>query len=132
MRNRYLTEANNDLVRVESGLGQTGQNALARADAFKGKVIRSPMKGNVENVQTTTIGRANKSGQNILEIIRANDELLVEAYVKPAEVAFLQIGQPAVVKLTAYDFNRVVDVIAAKVPDKRGDPDRADQVLRSH
>ena len=32
--------------------------------------------------------------------------MLVEAYVKPADVAFLEVGQPAVVKLTAYDFNK--------------------------
>lgn len=105
-RNRYLTEANNDLVRVESELAQTRGNVLARADAFKRTVIRSPMQGIVKNVQTTTIGSVIQSGQNILEIVPANDELVIEAYVKPAEVAFLKIGQTAVVKLTAYDFNR--------------------------
>lgn len=105
-RNRYLTEANTDLVRVESELAQTRENVLARADAFKRTVIRSPMQGIVKNVQATTIGSVIQSGQNILEIVPANDELVVEAYVKPAEVAFLQVGQTAVVKLTAYDFNR--------------------------
>ena len=105
-RNRYLTEANSDLVRVESELAQTRENVLARADAFKRTVIRSPMQGIVKNVQTTTIGSVIQSGQNILEIVPANDELVVEAYVKPADVAFLKIGQTAVVKLTAYDFNR--------------------------
>ena len=42
----------------------------------------------------------------ILEIVPTQDEMLVEAYVKPAEVAFLKSGQKAIVKLSAYDYNR--------------------------
>ncbi len=41
-----------------------------------------------------------------MEIVPTQDEMLVEAYVKPAEVAFLKVGQAATVKLTAYDFNK--------------------------
>lgn len=105
-RNRYLTDANNELVRVDSELAQTRENALAREDAYRRTVIRSPMKGVVKNVSVTTIGGVIQPGQNILEIVPVHDEMLVEAYVKPTEVAFLKEGQPAVVKLTAYDYNK--------------------------
>ena len=105
-RNRYFTEANNDLVRVESDLAQSKENTLAREDAFKRSVIRSPMKGVVKNVQVTTIGAVIQAGQNIMEIVPLQDEMLVEAYIKPTEVAFLHAEQPAMVKLTAYDYNK--------------------------
>jgi membrane fusion protein, adhesin transport system len=105
-RNRYLTEASNEWVRVESELSQTRENTLAREDAFKRTVIRSPMDGIVKNVQQTTLGAVIQSGQNILEIVPVKDDMLVEAYVKPSEVAFLKVNQAAVVKLTAYDFNK--------------------------
>ena len=105
-RNRYLTEANSELTRVESELAQTRENTLAREDAFKRSVIRSPMSGIIKNVQITTLGGVIQAGQNILEIVPTQDEMLVEAYVKSAEVAFLKVGQPAMIKLTAYDFNR--------------------------
>lgn len=104
--NRYLTDANNELVRVNSELSQTKENASAREDAFKRTTLRSPMKGVVKNVQVTTVGGVIQAGQPILEIVPTEDEMLVEAYVKPADVAFLKVGQPAVVKLTAYDFNK--------------------------
>ncbi len=104
--NRYLTDANNELGRVESDLAQTRELLLAREDAFKRSVIRSPMKGVVKNIQITTVGAVIPAGQNILEIIPTQDEILVEAYVKPAEIAFLAIGQSAMIKLTAYDFNK--------------------------
>jgi len=64
------------------------------------------MKGVVKNVQITTVGGVVQAGQPILEIVPTEDEMLVEAYVKPAEVAFLKLGQKATVKLTAYDFNK--------------------------
>ena len=105
-QNRYLTDANNELVRVASELSQTKESATAREDAFRRTTIRSPMKGVVKNVQITTVGGVVQAGQSILEIVPTEDEMLVEAYVKPAEVAFLKVGQSAVVKLTAYDFNK--------------------------
>ena len=105
-QNRYLTDANNELTRVASELSQTKENASAREDAFRRTTIRSPMKGIVKNVQITTVGGVVQAGQPILEIVPTEDEMLVEAYVKPSEVAFLKVGQAAVVKLTAYDFNK--------------------------
>jgi adhesin transport system membrane fusion protein len=105
-KNRYLTDANNELTRVSSELSQTKENASARQDAFMHTTIKSPMKGVVKNVQVTTLGGVIQAGQPILEIVPTEDEMLVEAYVKPSEVAFLKVGQKAVVKLSSYDFNK--------------------------
>jgi membrane fusion protein, adhesin transport system len=105
-KNRYLTDANNELTRVSSELSQTKENASARQDAFLHTTVKSPMKGVVKNVQVTTVGGVIQAGQPILEIVPTEDEMLVEAYVKPSEVAFLKVGQKAVVKLTSYDFNK--------------------------
>lgn len=105
-RNRYTTDAANELVKVDSELSQTRENASAREDALLRTVIRAPMNGVVKNVQVTTIGGVVQAGMPILEIVPTQDKMLVEAYVKPAEVAFLKVGQTAIVKLTAYDYNR--------------------------
>jgi adhesin transport system membrane fusion protein len=105
-KNRYLTDANNELTRVSSELSQTKENASARQDAFLHTTVKSPMKGVVKNVQVTTVGGVIQAGQPILEIVPTEDEMLVEAYVKPSEVAFLKVGQKAVVKLSSYDFNK--------------------------
>jgi len=105
-KNRYITDANNELTRVSSELSQTKENASAREDALMHTTIKSPMKGVVKNVQVTTVGGVIQAGQPILEIVPTEDEMLVEAYVKPSEVAFLKVGQKAVVKLSSYDFNK--------------------------
>jgi len=105
-RNRYLTDASNEWVRVASELSQSRENTLAREDALKKTVIRAPMDGIVKYVQQTTLGSVIQTGQSILEIVPVQDDMVVEAYVKPSEVAFLKLQQPAVVKLSAYDFNK--------------------------
>lgn len=105
-KNRYLTDANNELTRVSSDLSQTKESASAREDAYLHTTIKSPMKGVVKNVQVTTVGGVIQAGQPILEIVPTEDEMMVEAYVKPSEVAFLKVGQKAVVKLSSYDFNK--------------------------
>jgi adhesin transport system membrane fusion protein len=105
-RNRYITDANNELTRVASDLSQTKENTFAREDAFVRAVIKSPMKGVVKNVQITTIGGVIQAGQPVMEIVPTEDEMLVEAYVRPQDIAFLKVGQKAVVKLTSFDFNK--------------------------
>ncbi len=105
-RNRYLTEASNEMVRVASELAQTHESTLAREDALRKTVIRAPMDGIVKNVQYTTLGAVIQSGQSILEIVPVQDDMVVEAYVKPSEVGFLRVNQSAVVKLSTFDFNK--------------------------
>ena len=87
-RNRYFTEANNELIRVEADLAQVRENTLARKDALTRTVVRSPMNGIVKNVQVTTMGAVIQPGQSIMEIVPLDDELLVEGYVKPSEVSY--------------------------------------------
>ena len=105
-RNRYLTDANNELVRVESELAQARESARAREDAFKRTSLYAPMRGTIKNILVNTIGGVIQAGQNILDIVPLDDETVVEAFIRPSDVAFLQVGQSATVKLTAYDYNR--------------------------
>ncbi|WP_253276868.1 HlyD family efflux transporter periplasmic adaptor subunit [Ruegeria sp. 6PALISEP08] len=64
------------------------------------------MRGIVNRIHQTTIGGLARSGEELVEIVPLDDTLLVEAYVKPEDIAFLHAGQPVKVKITAYDFAR--------------------------
>ena len=55
-KNRYLTDAHNELVRIESELAQTQENTLAREDALRRTVLKAPMDGVVKNIKQTTLG----------------------------------------------------------------------------
>jgi len=74
------------------------QDRVARTD------VRSPVDGIVKEIKVTTIGQVVQPGLDLVEIVPLDDTLLIEAEVRPADIAFLRPGQPVVVKLTAYDF----------------------------
>ncbi len=102
--NRYRAEAAADLNKVEAELSQTRETANARADAYRRTELRSPMKGTVKSIRVSTIGGVVSQGQELMLIVPVEDTLIIEAFIKPADVAFLQPGQKAVVKLSAYDY----------------------------
>ncbi len=76
-----------------------GQDRVTRTD------VRSPVRGTVKQVILNTVGGVVKPGEPILEIVPLDDTLLIEANIKPADIAFLHPGQKAMIKITAYDFS---------------------------
>jgi adhesin transport system membrane fusion protein len=66
--------------------------------------VRSPVYGTVKQVLVNTIGGVITPGMDLVEIVPLEDNLLVEAQIRPADIAFLHPGQRAKVKITAYDF----------------------------
>ncbi|TCB67058.1 HlyD family type I secretion periplasmic adaptor subunit [Acinetobacter sp. ANC 4178] len=103
-RNQYAADANNELVRVESELAQAKENMAMRADPVDRSLIRAPLRGIVKNIKINTVGGVVQAGQDIMEIVPLNDKLLVEAYIRPQDVAFVHPGLGAIVKVTAYDY----------------------------
>ena len=82
---------------TESSRG--GEDKVART------TVRAPTSGIVKTVLVTTPGQVVQPGHNLVEIVPLNDTLLVEAQVRPQDIAFLRPGQLAMVKVTAYDFS---------------------------
>jgi adhesin transport system membrane fusion protein len=71
----------------------------------RGQELRSPVDGVVNDVQVTTIGGFVQPGQKVMEVVPLGDNLLVETRVKPSDIAFIKVGDKALVKITAYDFS---------------------------
>jgi membrane fusion protein, adhesin transport system len=102
--NKYRAEAAAELSRSEGELAQVTGLLAARKDQVDRTVIRAPLRGTIKNVRVNTIGGVIQPGQDIMEIVPLEEQLLVEAKIAPREVAFLRPGLPAKVKLTAYDY----------------------------
>lgn len=81
---------------------QTIRGAEARQQRNE---LRAPADGVVNDVQVTTVGGFVNAGEKIMQIVPVGDRLLVEARVEPSDIAFIKVGDPAVVKVTAYDFS---------------------------
>ncbi|MDQ2094799.1 HlyD family efflux transporter periplasmic adaptor subunit [Rhodalgimonas zhirmunskyi] len=107
------------------------QSLKAGQDQLTRTVLHSPLRGIVNGLNVTTIGGVVRPGEEILQIIPLDEELFVEAQVKPENIAGVRPGQEATVKLSAYDYTIYgslkgsVDVISADTfKDERArDPD---------
>jgi adhesin transport system membrane fusion protein len=81
-----------------------------RLDALGERVarskVRSPVRGVVNQIMLTTIGGVTQAGQTLMEIVPMDNSLLIEAYVRPKDIAFLFPNQKVKIKITAYDFSR--------------------------
>jgi len=80
------------------------QNLKASTDQLERTSLRSPLRGIVNNLSVTTIGGVVRPGEEILQIIPLDEELFVEARVKPENIANVRRGQAATIKLSAYDY----------------------------
>ena len=90
--------------------------------------MRSPVRGTIKQLKVNTIGGVVQPGPDLVEIVPLEDTLLIEAKVRPADIAFLRPGQPAMVKVTAYDFSIygglkgvVEDISADTIADDKGE-----------
>ena len=101
---RFHTDALEELNTAKAELDRTSESVLALEDRVARTQIISPVKGTIKRLKVTTIGGIVQPGMDLVEIVPLEDNLLIEAEVRPADIAFLRPGQKATIKLTAYDF----------------------------
>lgn len=98
--------------------------------------IKSPVNGYIKDLKVYTVGGVVQPGQEFIEIVPKDDQLLVEARINPKDIAFLYPEQPAIVKITAYDFSiygglkgKVVSISPDAVTNEEGDSFYMVQIL---
>ena len=124
LRNSVSEEINKRRVELNSlrEMMSAGEDKVVRTD------VRSSVKGTVKRININTKGGVIRPGDTIIEIVPIDDTLLIEARIRPADIAFLHPGQKAMVKITAYDFSiygglegSLENISADTIEDKRGE-----------
>jgi len=121
----FRQDALNEASQVNQKIA-VNEQSLRGAVGQSGRLeLRSPVDGVVNDVQVTTIGGYVQAGEKVMEVVPVGDKLLVETRVKPSDIAFIRVGDKALVKVTAYDFStygglegRVVQVSADSIYDQ--------------
>lgn len=99
-RNKWRAE----LSEATSQLSSLQQSQQGLADRVKFAEIRSPVNGTVQRVLVNTVGGVVQPGNAVVEIVPADEQLVVEARIAPRDIAFLRPNLPATIKFHAYDF----------------------------
>lgn len=103
-RNRYFQDAQAELSKALEDLAGVEQTMAQRITQVEQTELRAPLHGVVKNVRITTRGGVIRPGEEVMQIVPLEDDLLVEARVMPADIAFIKPGLSATVKIDAYDY----------------------------
>ncbi len=127
-RQQFQSATQAELNEAKTDLSRLNISNVALEDRVNRTTVKSPVDGTVNQVLVNTIGAVIKPGMDLIEIVPSNDTLLVEAHIRPSDIAFIHPGGKATVKLTAYDFSiyggldSVLEVISAdSITDERGE-----------
>ena len=100
----FQNQAKKELNEVNAELGRIRETQTALQDRVKRTTLRSPLNGIVQHLHTNTIGGVIAPGSSIVDIVPQEDALLVELRINPADIAYVNVGQFARLKFSAYDF----------------------------
>ena len=124
----FRAEAQRELNTVQTEAAALGERLAADADRVHRTDVRSPVRGTIKSLLINTVGGVVQPGQDLVEIVPLEDTLLIEAQIRPADIAFLRPNQAAMVKITAYDFSiyggldaEVENISADTITDDRGE-----------
>lgn len=101
---RYKSEALAQLNEAQNNLNKITATGKALEDRVNRTLVVSPVRGIVQQILVNTIGGVIQPGNDLVEIVPLDDNLLIEARIRPQDIAFLHPGQQAVIKFTAYDY----------------------------
>lgn len=101
----FVSEASQQLAESRGELAVIEESLRGAADKVRRTELVSPVKGIINKLNITTIGAVVQPAADLVEIVPLEDTLLIEARIRPKDVAFLHPGQKAQVKITAYDFS---------------------------
>lgn len=103
-QNKYLQDIQAELNKAEEELSGARELLVQRANQLENTDLKAPVNGTVKNVRITTRGGVLRPGDELMQIVPVEDALVVEAKVKPSDVAFLKPGLDVTVKIDAYDY----------------------------
>ncbi len=121
-------EASQQLNETRAEIESLAQTMSAGEDRVDRTDVRSKIRGTVKDIFVTSVGGVIQPGEPIMEIVPLGDTLLIEAKVKPSDIAFIRPQQEAIIKVTAYDFSIygglrgiVENISADTIVDEEGD-----------
>jgi len=112
---------------VVSQINQVSKQNVGLEDQVNRTVVKSPITGYIKKIFINTIGGTVQPGMDLVEIVPNEEKLLIEAKVKPEDIAFLRPGLDASIKFTAYDFTIYgsLDGVVEKIsPDSTTEEDK--------
>lgn len=102
-RNKFFQDSQAEMTKAQEELSTQKEQLRDRSQLLEHTQLMAPSDGVVNNIRSTTPGAVVRSGDVVLELLPTGADLVAEAKISPADIAFIEVGHPASVKLDAYD-----------------------------
>lgn len=102
-RNKYFQDAQAEMTKAQEELSTQTEQLRDRTQVLEHTELVAPVDAVVNNIKVNTLGGVVRAGDTVMELLPTGDNLIAEAKIPPADIAFVAIGQNASVKLDAYD-----------------------------
>ena len=102
-RNKYFQDAQAEMTKAQEELSTQTEQLRDRSQVLEHTELVAPVDAVVNNIKVNTLGGVVRAGDTVMELLPTGDDLIAEAKIPPADIAFVAIGQSASVKLDAYD-----------------------------
>ena len=117
-----------EINKTRHELSSVEQSIKAEGDQVARAEMRAPVRGTIKRIIIKK-GSVAKPAETIMEVLPTDGALLVEAKFSPVDRGFLFVNQPAMVKVSAYEFSiyggleaTVVKISQDTIDDSKGEP----------
>lgn len=104
------SEVAKDMREVDAKYGEFVERKVAAEDQLKRIDIRSPQDGVVLESKVHTVGGVIQAGDAIMLIVPETDKLQVEAKISPRDIDQIQVGQPAMLRFSAFNLRTTPEI----------------------
>jgi HlyD family type I secretion membrane fusion protein len=114
-----------EIADVRNKVNENVERRIAAEDRLSRIEIRAPVSGTVHELAVFTVGGVLGAGEVAMLIVPQDDKLVVDAEIAPDAIEELYVGQPAVVRFSAFsdpDLKDATGTIAMIAPDLIADP----------
>lgn len=126
---RLSNEALTEMGSLSSELAQVRESLAKLEDRVSRLNVVAPARGVVKGLITRTIGAVITPGQELMQVVPLEDEMVAEVQIRPLDIGHLRVGQTARVKVTTYDVaqfgpldGKVKHISATTFEDEKGEP----------
>jgi hemolysin D len=105
-QSQFVAEQNQHLLEAERKRDRATQDLIKATSRNERTVLRAPIDGTIQQLAVSTIGQVVSSGQPLLTVVPLDGAIEVEALILNGDIGFVELGQPAIVKVEAFPFTR--------------------------
>lgn len=110
----YAERASTELRDVRDQVQELSERVKQARDILDRTTIRAPVRGMVQNIQIHTTSGVIRSAEHIMDIIPLDDDLIINARVRPLDIDNVDLGSRAEVRFSAFS-SRTTPVIFGSI-----------------